>query len=190
MAVRLPAGGHRVQPASSHPVPLVPGRAAGRRQWSLPGGRTLGILRQGATADRTGFAKRVWRLAQGPLPGAVLVIVPDEVRLRHARRLLARTPVPALLALEADAALAGPSHRIWRPPAVNAALDLNYALERLRPGGGIPEEEPSFQGRSFLMMVNTPPIALPSLLKPAERSAPWTCWRTGPGCPAGNWRRC
>ena len=71
---------------------------------TLPGGRTLGILRQGATADRTGFAKRVRRLAEGPLPGVVLVLVPDEVRLRHARRLLARTPVAALLALERDAA--------------------------------------------------------------------------------------
>ena len=34
----------------------------------LPGGRTLGILRQGSTADRTGFAKRVWRLGRGPCP--------------------------------------------------------------------------------------------------------------------------
>ena len=137
---------------------------------SLPGGRTLGILRQGATADRTGFAKRVWRLAQGPLPGAVLVIVPDEVRLRHARRLLARTPVPALLALEADAALAGQDHRIWRTPAVNAALELNYALERLRPGGGIPEEEPSSKA---LLPGDGEHTAhsLPSLLKPAGKRA-------------------
>ena len=100
----------------------------------LPGGRTLGVLRQGATADRTGFAKRVRRLAEGPLPGAVLVLVPDEVRLRHARRLLARTPVNALLALERDAThWPGQDHRIWRPSAGSAVLDLDYALERLRP---------------------------------------------------------
>ena len=109
---------------------------------TLPGGRTLGILRQGRTADRTGFAKRIWRLGQAPLPGVVLVIVPDEVRLRHARRLLARTPVNALLALEADAALSGPDRRIWRSPAGNAALDLNNALARLQPGGELPVEEP------------------------------------------------
>ena len=137
---------------------------------SLPGGRTLGILRQGATADRTGFAKRVWRLAEGPLPGAVLVIVPDEVRLRHARRLLARTPVAALLALEADAALAGQDHRIWQPPAVNAALELNYALERLRPGGGIPEEEPSSKAVLPDDGEHTA-HSLTSLLKPAEKRA-------------------
>ena len=109
---------------------------------TLPGGRTLGILRLGHTADRTGFAKRVWRLGQGPLPGVVLVLVPDEVRLRHARRLLARAPVNALLTLEADAALAGSERRIWRPPSGNAALALGYALERLRPGGELPSEEP------------------------------------------------
>ena len=109
---------------------------------TLPGGRTLGILRQGRTADRTGFAKRLWRLGQGPLPGLVLVLVPDEVRLRHARRLLARTPLNALLALEADGASAGPSRRIWRPSGGNAALDLRYALERLRPDGELPMEDP------------------------------------------------
>ena len=134
---------------------------------TLPGGRTLGILRQGASADRTGFAKRVWRLAKGPLPGAALVIVPDEVRLRHARRLLARTPVNALLALERDAALAGTEHRIWRPPTGSAVLDLGYALGRLRPGGQLSEEEPLSQA--------APPestgVALPTLLKPAGKRA-------------------
>ena len=108
----------------------------------LPGGRTIGILRLGHTADRTGFAKRVWRLGQGPLPGVVLALAPDEVHLRHARRLLSRTQVPALLALERDAALAGPGHRIWQSPSVNSALDLRYVLERLQPGGELPEEEP------------------------------------------------
>ena len=137
---------------------------------TLPGGRTLGILRQGATADRTGFAKRVRRLAEGPMPGAVLVLVQDEVRLRHARRLLARTPVAALLALERDAAQAGPERRIWQPPAVNASLDLTYALERLRPGGQLIEEDPlskaDFPGEGKAVR-----HSLPSLLRPAEKRA-------------------
>ena len=136
----------------------------------LPGGRTLGILRQGTTADRTGFAKRVRRLSEGPVPGAVLVMVPDEVRLRHARRLLARTPVNALLALEADAALAGPSHRIWRPPAGSAALDLGYALKRLRPGGQLIEEEPLSKA-DIPDQENAARHTLPFLLKPAEKRA-------------------
>ncbi len=127
---------------------------------TLPGGGTLGVLRLGHTADRTGFAKRVWRLGEGPLPGAVLVLAPDEVRLRHARRLLGRTSVPALLALESDAALAGAGHRIWQAPAVNAALDLRYLLERLQPGGQLPEEEPpanpAFPGEDGV--ANAPPV--------------------------------
>ena len=61
---------------------------------TLPDGRTLGIVRQGLTADRSGFAKRLWRLREGPMPGAVLVLMADDVRLRHARRLLSTTDVP------------------------------------------------------------------------------------------------
>ena len=56
---------------------------------ALPDGRTLAIVRQGRTADRTGFAKRLWRLGEGQ--GGVLLLLSDEVRLRHARRLLARS---------------------------------------------------------------------------------------------------
>ena len=54
--------------------------------------------------------------------------MPDEVRLRYARRLLADSPVPALLALERDAAWAGPADPVWRLPAVAASLDLRYIL--------------------------------------------------------------
>ena len=111
----------------------------------MPGGRTLGVVRQGPAADRTAFAKRLWRLGQGPLPGAVLILASDEVRLRHARRLLARTPVNALLALERDAVLAGLDAPAWRPPSGGARLDLGYVLERLRPGGELPVEGPPSQ---------------------------------------------
>ena len=136
---------------------------------TLPGGGTLGILRLGHTADRTGFAKRLWRLGEGPLPGAVLVLVPDEVRLRHARRLFSRTRIPALLALEGDAALAGPGHRIWQAPAVNAALDLRYVLERLQPKGGLPEEEPP--GTLTIPDDGGADHALPVRLRPAGKRA-------------------
>ena len=73
----------------------------------LPDGRIVGVVRQGAASDRTGFAKRLWRLREGPLPGAVLLLMPDEARLRYARRLLTGAPVPAMLALEREAALDG-----------------------------------------------------------------------------------
>ena len=137
----------------------------------LPGGRTVGVVRQGPAADRTAFAKRLWRLGQGPLPGAVLILASDEVRLRHARRLLARTPVNALLALEGDAVLAGLDAPVWRPPSGGARLDLGYVLERLRPGGELPEEGPPSQAFLPGDIAAAAVRALPALLKPAEKRA-------------------
>ena len=137
----------------------------------LPGGRTLGVVRQGPSADRTAFAKRLWRLGQGPLPGAVLVLASDEVRLRHARWLLARTPVNALLALEGDAVLAGLDAPAWRPPSGGARLDLGYVLKRLRPGGEIPVEGPPSQASLPGDLTSDARSALPVLLKPAEKRA-------------------
>ena len=66
---------------------------------TLPDGKTVGIVRQGLTADRSGFAKRLWRLRDEPMPGAVLVLMADDVRLRHARRLLSTTEAQFLFAL-------------------------------------------------------------------------------------------
>ena len=137
----------------------------------LPGGRTLGMVRQGPSADRTAFAKRLWRLGQGRLTGTVLVLASDEVRLRHARGVLARTPVNALLALEGDAVLAGLDAPAWRPPSGSARLDLGYVLERLRPGGELPEEEPPSQAFLPGDIAADATRALPALLKPAEKRA-------------------
>ena len=143
---------------------------------SLPDGRTLGIVRQGLTSDRTGFSKRLWRLREGPLPGAVLMLMPDEVRLRHAPRALTGSHVPAVLALERDVAWAGPSEPVWRLPSVAAALDLRYLLSSyVERGGSVPREPepmmatlpedvvPGSPGR------RTPDWLLPALLKPAEK---------------------
>ena len=110
---------------------------------TLPDGKTVGIVRQGLTADRSGFAKRLWRLRDGPMPGALLVLMADAVRLRHARRLLSTTDAPALFALEREAVLAGADDPIWRPLKVSAAVDLRYVLDRTDPGGALPvEDEP------------------------------------------------
>ena len=142
----------------------------------LSDGRTLGIVRQGITSDRTGFSKRLYRLGEGPLPGAVLMLMPDEVRLRHVRRALDKSEAPAILALERDAAWADPSKPVWRLPSVADALDLRYVLSSyLEPGGRlVSEQEPMLAtppediapvgpGRT------TPNWLLPALLKPAEK---------------------
>ena len=144
---------------------------------TLPGGRTVGIVRQGLTSDRTGFSKRLWRLTQGPRPGAVFLLMPDEARLRHARRLLAQSPVAALFALESEAVAATPDDPVWRLRSVNASVGLRAAIDRLPPGGSIPAEQPLARtsmpedidengtGRGV------PEHMLPALLKPAEKRA-------------------
>ncbi len=110
----------------------------------LPGGAVLAVVRQGPTADRTGFAKRLWRLREEHAPGGVLLLAPDETRLRHARRLLATAPFPVLLALEREALRAGPGHPVWRPPSVRGALGLRDALNYAARGAGLPaEREPA-----------------------------------------------
>ncbi len=138
---------------------------------ALPGGVCLGILRQGHTADRTAFAKRLWRLGRGPLPGAVLVLVHDGMRLRQARRMLSGAAFPAYLALERDAALAEPNAPVWRVPSGNSALDLRYVLDRLPPGGELPTEPPPSKLAIPGDIAPDDPSALPALLKPAEKRA-------------------
>ena len=142
----------------------------------LADGRTLGIVRQGLTSDRTGFSKRLYRLGEGPLPGAVLMLMPDEVRLRHARKTITNSHVPAVLGLERGAAWANPSEAVWRLPSVAAALDLRYVLSSyLEPGGRlITEPEPSRATfpDDFVLGgpgMRTPDWLLPALLKPAEK---------------------
>ena len=142
----------------------------------LADGRTLGIVRQGLTSDKTGFSKRLYRLGEGPLPGAALMLMPDEVRLRHARKTLTNSHVPAVLGLERGAAWASPSEAVWRLPSVAAALDLRYVLSSyLEPGGRlITEPEPSRATfpDDFVLGgpgMRTPDWLLPTLLKPAEK---------------------
>ena len=145
--------------------------------FALPGGRTIAVVRQGHATDRTGFAKRLWRLREGPRFGGVLLVVPDETRLRYARRLLTGAQSTAVLALERDAAAGATADRVWRLPSVNAAVDLRTAIDRMGPGGALPTEQPLARvslpedlapdapGRPV------PDYLLPALLKPAEKRA-------------------
>ena len=144
---------------------------------TLPDGRTVAIVRQGLTADRTPFSKRLWRLRETFRPSAVLLLMPDEVRLRHARRLMAGAPSIAFLALEREAASAGANAPIWRPPSGPALLDLRTALSYARRCGAWPVEKPpskvflpgeiTFEGPEH----EFPGWMLPALLKPAEKRA-------------------
>ena len=111
---------------------------------ALPGGKTLSIIRWGRTADRAAFADRIGRLTDHERlnPRALLALLPDEPRLRQARRLLARYPGPVHLALEADAARAWAGDGIWRSANIDTTLTLRRVLDRLAPGGVLPVEPP------------------------------------------------
>ena len=115
--------------AVAHPVNLRLYRAAPLdAAMTLPGGKTVGMVRQGRAADRTALSRRLWKLREGPLPGTTLILASDEVRLRHARGKAPRT-VNALLALEQDAALTAPEDPVWRPAASGPPVALRNALE-------------------------------------------------------------
>ena len=144
---------------------------------SLPDGRTLAVVRQGLTADRTAFAKRLWRLYEKFRPSAVLLLIPDEVRLRHASRLMARSPSIAFLALESDAASAGAGTAVWRPPSGSAVLGLRTALAHTRPCGELPYEKPLETASLPASIVDgnaewdVPDHKLPIILKTTEKRA-------------------
>ncbi len=144
---------------------------------ALPDGRSLCILRFGHTSDRTGAAKRVRNLLRGPLPGALLILMPDPVRLRHAQRLLARAPIRVFLAVEREAVGAGPEAPVWHPPTIAADLGLHYVLSHIRPGGIVPAEpwhrKVTMPGELALGGGNAemPAYLLTGALKPAEKRA-------------------
>ena len=109
---------------------------------ALPDGRTLFVVRQGETADRTAFAKRLWRLREGARPGAYLLLVPDAVRLRHTARLMAAASSPAFLALERDAVAGDTGVRVWRTASGSPWLSLAEVLPHVTAHRAWPGEEP------------------------------------------------
>ena len=137
----------------------------------LPDGRSVAVVRQGNTADRTAFAKRLWRLGQLTPTSAVLMLLPDEVRLRQARRLAAGLPGPVYLALESDAASAGAGAAVWRTPSGPAPLDLATALTHTGPPRSWPLRKPPHRAAMPEALNPDADCLLPSTLKPVEKRA-------------------
>ena len=143
----------------------------------LPGGKTLGVIRQGATTDRTAFSDRVRWLAnhQGALPRALLALMPDEVRLRQARKLLSHYPGPVFLAMEQDVAYADSDDMVWRITSTDAILSLSEVLSRIRSGGRLPAEPPLTRKTPPTDLTvaeepeSVPDLLLSAVLKPAEK---------------------
>ena len=143
----------------------------------LPGGRCLAVVRQGNTADRATFAKRLWWLSEEARTGAVLLLAPDDVRLRQASRALDSLPLLGFLAREEDAARGGAGSQVWRAPSGPVPLCLREVLEYVRPGGELPAGTPprreSLPADLDLDSAgnDVPTCLVPSLLKPAEKRA-------------------
>ena len=142
----------------------------------LSDGRTLAVVRWGRTADRTAFGVRLSRLREGPSYSGALVLAPDEVRLRHARRLLRQAPFICFFALERDAAWANSEPRIWREPNAGVRLSLKEALTYVHPNGWW-AVEPSPRGAQSPDSLDigrdrrAPDWLLPARLKPAQKRA-------------------
>ena len=143
----------------------------------LPDGRCLAVVRQGNTADRSTFAKRLWRLSEEARPGAVLLLAPDDVRLRQASRALDSLPLLGFLACEGDAARGGAGSQVWRTPSSPVPLCLREVLDYVRAGGELPAETPprreSLPADLDLDSAanDVPTCLLPVLLKPVEKRA-------------------
>ena len=144
---------------------------------TLPDGRAVAVVRQGLTVDRTAFSKRLWRLREKFRPSAVLMLMSDEIRLRHARRIAAGSPSLTFLALEREAVTAGANAPIWRVPSGSAFLDLRTALSHTRQRGAWPSEKPperaSLPEELSLDGTEENPSgwALPAILKETDKRA-------------------
>lgn len=142
---------------------------------TLSDGRTLGILRQGATSERTGFSRRIWRLLEGRVPGGLLVIIPDAVTQRHSARLLQRAPGLVLMALKEHVAYPSTQDADWRTPSGGSFLSLGNALSFVRSRGDVPIEKPLARPRvpGDVVITKTglevPDHLLPALLRPGEK---------------------
>ena len=147
---------------------------------ALPGGRIVGILRQGVTSDRTAFAKRLWRLRESPPLSAYLLLTPNAVRLRHTRQLAAGMPAIAFLALASDTVSGMADAPGWRTAAGAVLLDLRTALSHARPHASGPAAERSAHAALPVeLSLSDPHPAMPvgrcRSCSGLSRSAPSTC---------------
>ncbi len=100
---------------------------------TLPDGRCAALVRIGRTSDRTAVAKRLGRLRDETGFGLVLLLMPDETRLRQIRRLLGGIPAFSALAIERAVVYADLRDAVWRLPSGSARLSLQEVLSYAAP---------------------------------------------------------
>ena len=94
----------------------------------LPDGRNLALVRIGRTADHTALAKRLRRLDETLGVGAAMIILPDEVRLRHTQRIVAGFSIMAFLAVEREVVNTDAEFPLWRIASGKSRFNLKEAL--------------------------------------------------------------
>ena len=140
---------------------------------ALADGRTLAILRLGRGVERTALAHRFRRLRDGAGYSAVLVLAPDETRLRHLRRLARGLPFSCYLAVERHALAASVDDAVWVSRAGGPRLSLRSALGFVRAGGEWTRERTPARRSTTRPMDRSADHdwLLPVRLKPAEKRA-------------------
>ncbi|MDE2893756.1 MAG: replication-relaxation family protein [Chloroflexota bacterium] len=142
--------------------------------FALADGRSLAVLCWGRTADRTAVSIRMRRLREGAPYSGALLLVPDEVRFRQARRLIRGMPFICFIALERDAASGSAEARIWRAPSGAAVVSLSEVLNNIRTEGQwaverAPERNVAPRPLAAETGTREPDWMLPARLKPAEK---------------------
>ena len=99
------------------------------------------------------------------------MLLPDETRLRQARRLATALPGPVFLALESEVASAGAGAPVWRTPSGAAPLDLQTALAYAGPPRTWPIRKPPQRASLPEDPEPNADFMLPSRLRPAEKRA-------------------
>ena len=99
----------------------------------LPDERSVALVRIGRTADRTALAKRLGRLDEALRVGPAMILLPDELRLRHVRRIVAGFTVMPFLAVERDVINVDADAAVWRIASGRARFTLNEALSYAIP---------------------------------------------------------
>ena len=145
----------------------------------LPGGRCIAVVRQGNTADRATFAKRLWRLSEEARPWR-RAAAGSRTTCGCARGAgCPGLPAPAGLPgrWKGDAARGDAGSQVWRTPSAPVPLSLREVLDYVRPGGELPGQTPprreSLPADLDLDSAanDVPACLLPALLKPVEKRA-------------------
>ncbi len=126
----------------------------------LPDGRSVGLVRIGRTADRTALAKRLRRLDETLGVGAAMFILPDEIRLRHARRIVAGFSMMAFLAVEGEVVNADAEFPLWRIASGKSRFKLNEALSYALSTPNLVIEQPLSRVSMPGSLTETRPVSL------------------------------